>query len=651
MPSENAKKLDAAVARIWTIYKERIINLEEMNDMERFESWKSAVKGMADELIAVQPIIAKTDKVPATLIGVSKFVRWSEDIGSEDHLFPVWKTAMKPTDDDIADHPWQLTAARRFDAQQYGITLHAVPSETEPGTSTVQVAVNRLGKAPEIGRHQDVIVAQHTPAAVSDVWADIRAVKGEEMEQRESEDEVEEEPARGRSSKRRLVRSRSRPSSVRRDNAGEFDELADDAPGASKAAHTSKPKYGRAQLADRETPPPNPNACAMCVARKVVCQPNEQWAACVDRYEDAPVHGGRHRPPRPLLAIALHPSPFLLPPPHPAAIHLVRDQSYDGARDPNRRTTIPRLNHLAPEKSIVHQTRVPKLPQGSLAFPPWFQEIKDLAVVIPPSKYSRTPSTAAGPSTAAPVDINQGPYADEMHEGPSRATSTVRRSTPPSVPTPQRCSPTPGMVPGLEVISMQLATIVQQQDQMMRRLIALERQVEREQHQSRAATPGLVDDRVRMMEDDLRRHEGAMGSVIREVETLRLRIYDDDHSLGGHTADFLGAPATAAAAEEAADAEEAGGLDMEEVSAQVKATTGESLDGEDISVRPVVSQSPGEPSAVAAEKLWATNIGGEVQTGVDSPKQAMSPSSEQDSLRLLDPTTDRAPSCPTMGED
>ncbi|KAI6116442.1 hypothetical protein F5141DRAFT_1213042 [Pisolithus sp. B1] len=428
MPSENAKKLDAAVARIWTIYKEWIINSEEMNNMERFESWKSAVKGMADELIAVQPIIAKTDKVPATLIRVSKFVRWSEDIGSEDHPFPVWKTAMKPTDDDIADHPWGVKSGAYLQAK-------------------VQLC--------PVGRSRNA---------------------------------------------------------------------------SAKAQHL----------------------------RYVRCEEGRL---------------GLHRPPRPLPAIALHPSPFLLPPPHPATIHLVHDQSYDGTRDPNRRTAIPCLNHLAPEKSIVHQTRVPKLPQGSLAFPPWFQEIKDLAIVIPPSKYSRTPSTATGPSTAtAPVDINQGPYADEMHEGPSRATSMVRCSTPPSAPTPQRCSPTPGMVPGLEVISMQLATIVQQQDQMMRCLIALERQVECEQHQSQAVTPGLVDNRVRMMEDDLRCHKGAMGSVICEVETLRLCIYDDDHSLGGHTADFLGAPATAAAAEEATDAEKVGSLDMEEHRGQGKSS-------------------------------------------------------------------------------
>ncbi|KAI5981078.1 hypothetical protein EDD15DRAFT_2369404 [Pisolithus albus] len=92
-------------------------------------------------------------------------------------------------------------------------------------------------------------------------------------------DDQTSEPVCGRSNKHARSPSQSWPTSTRCKSQSRARHSGttggeDKGEGTSTlpdAQTTPKPKYGRAQVAARTTPPPDPNACSTCINRKVVC--------------------------------------------------------------------------------------------------------------------------------------------------------------------------------------------------------------------------------------------------------------------------------------------------------------------------------------------------------------------------------------------
>ncbi|KAI6100873.1 hypothetical protein EDD16DRAFT_1526153 [Pisolithus croceorrhizus] len=94
--------LKKSVGRILHIYEQRVISTDHLTRAERLQSWREVVKSITDELDSVRPIIDNVDKILHMLIGINKFICWSERLGSPQHPFPRWNEAIFPSKDSIA---------------------------------------------------------------------------------------------------------------------------------------------------------------------------------------------------------------------------------------------------------------------------------------------------------------------------------------------------------------------------------------------------------------------------------------------------------------------------------------------------------------------------------------------------------------------
>ncbi|KAI6157008.1 hypothetical protein BKA82DRAFT_4009480 [Pisolithus tinctorius] len=268
---KKSPELDAAANRILQIYFKDIMESSKLGKADKIAKWRGAIKVINDELDSVCDLIARTDEIPMTLIGVDMFLKWHEDLGSIDHPWPEWKTALAPSKTDIANHKWLDIVERRYDYHRLGLPMPCVvPTPTPPAQETEMPTSDKgKRKATEVEVEQMIAEGSHR-MEVDD--------EGEE-EVPEKEDE-EEEPVRGRQKRQAAAKTttrRSRRRSRATKATAETDEEDDvSAQGQSKRkpCPPSDRLYGRAALAFRRTPSPDPKSCESCCRRKVRCYRN-----------------------------------------------------------------------------------------------------------------------------------------------------------------------------------------------------------------------------------------------------------------------------------------------------------------------------------------------------------------------------------------
>ncbi|KAI6004842.1 hypothetical protein EDD15DRAFT_2359741 [Pisolithus albus] len=148
-------------------------------------------------------------------------------------------------------------------------------------------------------------------------------------------------------------------------------------------------------------------------------------------------------------------------------------------------------------------------PSGSSAAKPKNQPF---AVVIPTPKrtssYAIPPARRAEPSGSTPV----------------RAVSAEHQSRPmpPSAPTPEWIPPT--ATPSVPELLMRVDAMTDRQDLILARINDLERRILTLDTRTPAPTPGLADDRIRMLESDFAEFQWTVATLTREIEALRLKV-------------------------------------------------------------------------------------------------------------------------------
>ncbi|KAI6022171.1 hypothetical protein PISMIDRAFT_19512 [Pisolithus microcarpus 441] len=223
---KNSRELGAAVNRILSIYEWLVISSGTLESAVKLKRWREAVKEMREE--SVRAIADRTDNVPPMLIGVDKFIRWTDDIGTPGAPFPDWNSCLFPTPASIAGHPWLLTIESRFDATHAGWMVQLESPTADP-------VLVRVPMTPEPENQPVSNVAPSHPVSIdkgkgkalpaeSQAIEQERTTQGDVNEDGESEvvepdvqmDEETSEPVRGRSKKRARSQSESWPSSTRR---------------------------------------------------------------------------------------------------------------------------------------------------------------------------------------------------------------------------------------------------------------------------------------------------------------------------------------------------------------------------------------------------------------------------------------------------
>ncbi|KAI6009297.1 hypothetical protein EDC04DRAFT_2610616 [Pisolithus marmoratus] len=260
---KTSQQLTDAITCILEIYNRLVIGMDSL------------------ELESVRSIANRTDNVPHLLIGVDKFIHLKDDIGSEHVPFPDWYNCLFPSLDSISDHLWLLTVERQYDATHAGFMVWQ-----EMSTSKL-VLVARRATMPEtttpttsnVGTSYAMSVKKGKKKVMSgELGAAEKEVDGE-SEVGEKDIEMAEdlsEPVWGRSKKRARSHSKSWPQSRWRSQSQAMQRgmkgvegHGEGTPAPSNPPPSPKPKYGRAQLATRTTPPPDPEACGMCINCKV----------------------------------------------------------------------------------------------------------------------------------------------------------------------------------------------------------------------------------------------------------------------------------------------------------------------------------------------------------------------------------------------
>ncbi|KAI5983638.1 hypothetical protein EDD15DRAFT_2201926 [Pisolithus albus] len=194
-----------------------------------FSSWKEAVKAMSEELEAVRAIASVTDVVPHTLIGVDKYVHWTENVGSPNCPFPLWKKVLKPDVAEIAGHPWLLTAERRLDPENP--TLATAATTPTPPHATPTPTTRDKGKEQPI---ESSVTRFGIKRAGRKVEEDDGESELDTTDQLIDDNGDETNPPRGRSTQRR-ARSTSRSPGESRVKQEQVDELEDDDYGFDKS--------------------------------------------------------------------------------------------------------------------------------------------------------------------------------------------------------------------------------------------------------------------------------------------------------------------------------------------------------------------------------------------------------------------------------
>ncbi|KIK17663.1 hypothetical protein PISMIDRAFT_14911 [Pisolithus microcarpus 441] len=264
---KNSKELGTTVNRILSIYEWLVISSGTLESAVKLKRWREAVKEMREVLESVRAIADRTDNVPPMLIGVDKFIRWTDDIGTPGVPFPDWNSCLFPTPASIAGHPWLLTIESRFDATHAGWMVRLESPTANP-------VLVRVPMTPEPENRPVSNVAPSHPMSVNKgkgkaLPAESQAIEWERTTQgdvnEDGESEVVEPDVQMDEETSEPSQSRTKRSS-RRDGEPKGEGMS--AP--SDPPTTPKPKYGRAQVAARTTPPPDPHACRTCINCKLV---------------------------------------------------------------------------------------------------------------------------------------------------------------------------------------------------------------------------------------------------------------------------------------------------------------------------------------------------------------------------------------------
>ncbi|KIO00331.1 hypothetical protein M404DRAFT_29708 [Pisolithus tinctorius Marx 270] len=77
------------------------------------------------------------DEILMTLISVNTFLKWHEDLGLIDHLWPEWKTALSPSKTNVANHKGLDIIEHQYDYHWLGLPMPCVmPTPTPPAQET-----------------------------------------------------------------------------------------------------------------------------------------------------------------------------------------------------------------------------------------------------------------------------------------------------------------------------------------------------------------------------------------------------------------------------------------------------------------------------------------------------------------------------------
>ncbi|KAI6001993.1 hypothetical protein EDD15DRAFT_2192689 [Pisolithus albus] len=572
---KNSKELGVAVNRILSTYERLVVTSGTMESAERHKRWREAVKEMRNVLESVRAIADRTDNVPPTLIGVDKFIHWTDDIGNPGVPFPDWPSSLFPTPASIAGHPWLLTVESRFDATRAGWMVRlesptatpvlvrvptppvpenqpaanvapshpesadkgkekALPAESqaigqqptsrgdgnEDGESEVvepDVPMDDQTSEPVCGRSKKS-PSQSRPTSTrrkSQSRPSRSGRKGGENEVVGLDvpmDDQTSEPVRGRSNKRARSPSQSRPTSTRRKSQSRARRSGtkggeDKGEGTSTlpdAETTPKPKYGRAQVAARTTPPPDPNACSTCVNRKVVCTwtvGNIPCDPCKKRKIGCGKGSARRasmaRTPKTPAKRQATPTPPNSPRPRTPVPPQVDDNA---TQPPRKKARISKRAQNPPNQGEGSSSSAPQRRVTVVIRPPQPPEKKH---AVPPTIRDEVSARIPLPAPPIPPSHEHSPPLQPMPQHPSN-TSWDRR----------------------------LDDIIQRQDLIFGRLDEVDRRVE----DVARRIPDHREDRLLALEGQLADCRLTIGTLTREVETLRASVH------GNHPARVIAPP-------------------------------------------------------------------------------------------------------------
>ncbi|KAI5999150.1 hypothetical protein EDD15DRAFT_2193838 [Pisolithus albus] len=505
---KNSPRLNKTVKHILAIYDQRVVSTQHLTTPERLESWREALKAIREELESVRPIINETDDVPHMLIGVDKFLHWSEKLGTRGNPFPQWNDAIFPKIDLIAGHPWLLPVKERPNASHEGAVAKPIdPASNSSGMSSI---TGNKGKYVETLSRKQVAVDRPSKAAVED---DGESEVEEEVDELMEEDE-DVNQTRGRSNKRGRAQGTPSRSSARASSRSRARKVITDAESSPKVGRSSRQtsdaavdsKYGRAQMAARTTPPPNPKSCGTCISRKVVCTRSMKEGACdpCKQRKIACTQATRRRAPSTTRRSKAAPT-----------ANTPRRRNPSRARKtPRRRDESPSTEPEDAEEPPARKKRrtspiddTPRPSPSSRAKP----RTQPFSIVIPAPKraasYAIPPSHPAEPSATTPA----------------RAASRDKQM-PASAPTPEWLPP--AAAPSIPELLTRVDAMTDRQDVILARVNELERRIMGLDTQRQAPTPGLADDRIRMLEGELAEFQWTVGTLTREVEALRLKVQD-----------------------------------------------------------------------------------------------------------------------------
>ncbi|KAI6152501.1 hypothetical protein BKA82DRAFT_4012958 [Pisolithus tinctorius] len=235
---KKSPELNAVANCILQIYFKDIAESSKLERQTRLRSGEDAV----------HDLIARMDEILMTLISINTFLKWHEDLGSIDHPWPEWKTALAPSKTDL------------------GLPMPCVVPTPTPPTQETEMPMSNKGKwkATEVEVEQMIAEGLHR-----------MEVDNEGEDEAPEKEDNEEEPVRGRQkcqAATKIMTHRSRHQSCSMKATAEtIDE--DDVPAQGQSKHKPHPPsdglYGRAALAFRRTPSPDPHSCKSCHRRKV----------------------------------------------------------------------------------------------------------------------------------------------------------------------------------------------------------------------------------------------------------------------------------------------------------------------------------------------------------------------------------------------
>ncbi|KIK16185.1 hypothetical protein PISMIDRAFT_15998 [Pisolithus microcarpus 441] len=528
---QTSKALDAAIDRILAIFNRLVVSLGSLESVEKLQCWREAVKEIWRELESVRLIASRTDNVPQMLIGVDKFIHWRDDIGAPGVPFPDWHNSLFPTLDSIAGHPWLLTVEKRYDTTCLGwmVQLESPMAEpvlvatatTPPRQTPPLTTIEELSHADSVNKGKGKVMPEESDAIEKECTSRQEVDNDGESEVVEKDvvmDEEMSEPIRGRPRKRGRSQSESWPASTRRKSQSwtkgsgskDGENMGEGMSAPSDPPMMPKPKYGRAQVTARTTPPPDPKACRTCVNCKVVCTWTVGNIPC-----------------------------------NPCKKRMI------GCTKGNVRCASTARTPKAPTRRQATQTpRNPSHPRKPAPLP-----AEDDTTVQPPQKKAcisqggqADQSGAGASSSSAPqrhvtLVVRPPPEAAPKHAVPPVIRAKLSAYIPlPAPPIPPSCaySPPPELTPPrlspVDATNIlyhrRLDAIIQWQDLIFGQVDEIDRRVA----QWEWRTWGLYQDRMQVLEGELADCRLAVGTLTREIETLRVSMHS------AHPAQTAGPP-------------------------------------------------------------------------------------------------------------